>query len=80
VLVPGLGVGANHDLPVRDLRQHAKAERQRLRCPWNVAAAAVTNTVAKAGPALLGYPDPRERSPGLAPVVAAFNLALPMRA
>jgi hypothetical protein len=40
----------------------------------------VTNTVAKAGPALLGYPDPRERSPGLAPVVAAFHPALPMRA
>jgi hypothetical protein len=40
----------------------------------------LTGVLFLAGPALIGYPDLRERSPELALVVAAFNLALPMGA
>jgi len=40
----------------------------------------LTALLFKAGPALLGYPDLRERSPELALVVVACNLALPMGA
>lgn len=45
-----------------------------------VGGAILTALLFKAGPALIGYPDPREYAPELALVVVACNLALPMGA